>query len=92
MQPARPLADLDPTDPQYASRVVDRLLAAGRAAVPGGKVGDITSDMSGRRGRVLRMDSAGGDLQTRSRGTGNCRDKVQGVYFLYGIHFVAKCE
>ncbi len=32
--------------------------------VPSGKVGDITSDMSGRRGRVLRMDSAGGDLQT----------------------------
>ncbi len=27
-----PLADLDPADPQYASRVVDRLLAAGRAA------------------------------------------------------------
>jgi type II secretory ATPase GspE/PulE/Tfp pilus assembly ATPase PilB-like protein len=26
------LADLDPADPQYASRVVDRLLAAGRAA------------------------------------------------------------
>ena len=32
--------------------------------VPSSKVGDITSDMSGRRGRVLRMDSAGGDLQT----------------------------
>ena len=32
--------------------------------VPSNKVGDITSDMSGRRGRVLRMDSAGGDLQT----------------------------
>ena len=32
--------------------------------VPGSKVGDITSDMSGRRGRVLRMDSAGGDMQT----------------------------
>jgi elongation factor G len=32
--------------------------------VPSGKVGDITSDMSGRRGRVLSMDSAGGDLQT----------------------------
>jgi len=32
--------------------------------VPSAKVGDITSDMSGRRGRVLRMDSAGGDLQT----------------------------
>ncbi|MGO9114179.1 MAG: GspE/PulE family protein [Thermoguttaceae bacterium] len=30
--PAQPLADLDPADPQYASRVVDRLLAAGRAA------------------------------------------------------------
>jgi type II secretory ATPase GspE/PulE/Tfp pilus assembly ATPase PilB-like protein len=30
--PTPPLADLDPTDPQYASRVVDRLLAAGRAA------------------------------------------------------------
>ena len=26
------LSDLDPTDPQYASQVVDRLLAAGRAA------------------------------------------------------------
>ena len=32
--------------------------------VPSSKVGDITSDMSGRRGRVIRMDSAGGDLQT----------------------------
>jgi len=32
--------------------------------VPGGKVGDINSDMSGRRGRVLGMESAGGDLQT----------------------------
>jgi elongation factor G len=32
--------------------------------VPSGKVGDINSDMSGRRGRVLGMDSAGGDLQT----------------------------
>ncbi len=27
-------------------------------------MGDINSDMSGRRGRVLGMDSAGGDLQT----------------------------
>ena len=32
--------------------------------IPGSKVGDITSDLSGRRARVLRMDSAGGDLQT----------------------------
>ncbi len=32
--------------------------------VPGDKLGDINSDMSGRRGRVLGMDSAGGDLQT----------------------------
>ena len=32
--------------------------------VPGDNLGDITSDMSGRRGRVLGMDSAGGDLQT----------------------------
>ncbi|MCC7086154.1 MAG: elongation factor G [Pirellulales bacterium] len=32
--------------------------------VPGGKVGDVNSDMSGRRGRVLGMESAGGDLQT----------------------------
>ena len=32
MQPTQPLADLDPADPQYASGVVDRLLAAGRAA------------------------------------------------------------
>jgi elongation factor G len=32
--------------------------------VPSGKVGDISSDMSGRRGRVIGMDSAGGDLQT----------------------------
>jgi elongation factor G len=32
--------------------------------VPSSKLGDITSDMSGRRGRVLSMDSAGGDLQT----------------------------
>ena len=32
--------------------------------VPGDKVGDVYSDMSGRRGRVLGSDSAGGDLQT----------------------------
>ncbi len=32
--------------------------------VPGEVVGDINSDMSGRRGRVLGMDSAGGGLQT----------------------------
>jgi elongation factor G len=32
--------------------------------VPGSKLGDISSDMSGRRGRVVGMDSAGGDLQT----------------------------
>lgn len=32
--------------------------------VPGDKLGDINSDMSGRRGRVLGMNSAGGDLQT----------------------------
>ena len=32
--------------------------------VPGDKLGDINSDLSGRRGRVLGMDSAGGDLQT----------------------------
>ena len=32
--------------------------------VPNTKVGDINSDMSGRRGRVLGMESAGGDLQT----------------------------
>jgi elongation factor G len=32
--------------------------------VPGDKLGDISSDMSGRRGRVLGMSSAGGDLQT----------------------------
>lgn len=32
--------------------------------VPGDRLGDINSDMSGRRGRVLGMASAGGDLQT----------------------------
>jgi len=32
--------------------------------LPSSKVGDINSDMSGRRGRVLGMASAGGDLQT----------------------------
>lgn len=32
--------------------------------VPSDKVGDINSDMSGRRGRVLGMDSAGGGLTT----------------------------
>ena len=31
--------------------------------VPGGNVGDISSDMSGRRGRVLGMDSVGGGMQ-----------------------------
>jgi len=34
--------------------------------VPNSKVGDVNSDMSGRRGRVLGMESAGGDLQTVS--------------------------
>jgi elongation factor G len=32
--------------------------------VPNEKLGDITSDLSGRRGRVAGMESAGGDLQT----------------------------
>ena len=32
--------------------------------VPAAKVGDISSDMSGRRGRLVGMDSAGGGLQT----------------------------
>ncbi len=32
--------------------------------LPSDKVGDINSDMSSRRGRVLGMKSAGGDLQT----------------------------
>ena len=32
--------------------------------VPGDKVGDVNSDMSGRRGRVLGMESAGGGMQT----------------------------
>ncbi|MHB1033493.1 MAG: elongation factor G [Pirellulales bacterium] len=32
--------------------------------VPGDKLGDVNSDLSGRRGRVLGMDSAGGNLQT----------------------------
>ncbi len=31
--------------------------------VPGDNVGDISSDMSGRRGRVLGMDSVGGGMQ-----------------------------
>ncbi len=31
--------------------------------VPGSNVGDISSDMSGRRGRVLGMDSVGGGMQ-----------------------------
>ncbi|MGQ9914896.1 MAG: elongation factor G [Thermogutta sp.] len=34
--------------------------------VPSDKVGDINSDMSGRRGRVLGMTSAGGNFQTIS--------------------------
>jgi elongation factor G len=32
--------------------------------VPSEKLGDISSDMSGRRGRVMGMESAGGNLQT----------------------------
>jgi elongation factor G len=32
--------------------------------VPTDKLGDINSDMSGRRGRVLGIDSAGGNMQT----------------------------
>ena len=35
--------------------------------VPTANVGDINSDMSGRRGRVLSMDSAGGDLANGDR-------------------------
>ena len=35
-----------------------------QVTVPGSKLGDISSDMSGRRGRVLGMDAAGADLQT----------------------------
>ncbi len=31
---------------------------------PNSKLGDINSDMSGRRGRVLGMNAAGGDMQT----------------------------
>ena len=38
--------------------------ARSRSPCPAASVGDINSDMSGRRGRVLGMDSAGGDLQT----------------------------
>lgn len=34
--------------------------------VPSTKLGDLNSDMSGRRGRVLGMDNAGGDMQTVS--------------------------
>ncbi|GAB4131697.1 elongation factor G [Thermopirellula anaerolimosa] len=34
--------------------------------IPSDKVGDINSDMSGRRGRVLGMTSAGGNFQTIS--------------------------
>ncbi|MFP6667703.1 MAG: EF-Tu/IF-2/RF-3 family GTPase, partial [Pirellulales bacterium] len=34
--------------------------------VPGDKLGDVNSDLSGRRGRPLGMESAGGDLQTVS--------------------------
>jgi elongation factor G len=32
--------------------------------VPSDKVGDVNSDMSGRRGRVQGLESAGGDFQT----------------------------
>lgn len=32
--------------------------------VPSDKVGDVNSDMSGRRGRVQGLESAGGDMQT----------------------------
>jgi elongation factor G len=32
--------------------------------VPSSKLGDVNSDMSGRRGRVSGMESAGGDMQT----------------------------
>jgi elongation factor G len=35
-----------------------------QVTVPSGNVGDVNSDLSTRRGRVLGMDSAGGDLQT----------------------------
>ena len=34
--------------------------------IPGDNLGDINSDLSGRRGRVHGMESAGGDLQTVS--------------------------
>ena len=32
--------------------------------IPGENLGDVNSDLSGRRGRVHGMESAGGDLQT----------------------------
>ncbi|MEK6249347.1 MAG: elongation factor G, partial [Planctomycetales bacterium] len=35
-----------------------------QVTIPGDFLGDVNSDMSGRRGRVLGMESAGGDLQT----------------------------
>ena len=35
-----------------------------QVTIPGEKLGDINSDLSGRRGRVHGMESAGGDLQT----------------------------
>ena len=39
--------------------------------IPGDNLGDVNSDLSGRRGRVHGMESAGGDLQTVTGGQGS---------------------
>ena len=50
--------------PRGASRRCLEPIVKLNVTVPSAKLGDINSDMSGRRGRVLGMDSAGGDMQT----------------------------
>jgi elongation factor G len=49
---------------QQAKPVLLEPLVQLNVTVPNEKLGDISSDMSGRRGRVLGMDAAGGGMQT----------------------------
>src|SRR5581483_6838641 len=49
---------------QQAKPVLLEPIVKLNVTVPNGKLGDISSDMSGRRGRVLGMDSASGGMQT----------------------------
>ncbi len=49
---------------QQASPALLEPIVKIEVTVPAANVGDINSDLSGRRGRPLGMDSAGGGMQT----------------------------